>query len=73
MEAIKRGPHVSPRNRMLRAGSRVILSYDDGTEERRTVTVAPHRIKAHDGPRWVIYLDGNLGWFDLRRVRPADH
>ncbi len=62
---------IGRKRRELRAGDRVILRHDDGYEELRTVAISPMRIKLHDGPRWVLYLDGCSGWFNLWRVRPA--
>jgi hypothetical protein len=62
---------IGTRRRALKAGDRVILRYDDSTEELRTVAIGPKLLPGHNGPAWWIWLDGNMGRFKLWRVRPV--
>jgi hypothetical protein len=63
---------IGLRRRALKAGDRVLLHYDDGTEEPRTVLLGPRQIKVHSGRKWAIWLVGTTAWFALWRVRPID-
>ncbi len=70
-EIRRTGPPIGQKKRALKPGDRVALRYDDGWEEPRIVAIGPKRLKFHAGPKWVIWLDDNMGWFALWRVRPA--